>query len=88
MTELQAIFAGRVQGVGFRVTMRAIALKLGIQGTVRNLPNGTVELYAQASREILEELVSSIQREFPASRPDSLIYSKITKTFSHFNIIE
>jgi acylphosphatase len=40
-------YTGRVQGVGFRATCRAIASDHEVAGTVRNLPDGRVELIAQ-----------------------------------------
>jgi len=45
------IFSGRVQGVGFRFTARRIAGRYELSGFVRNLPNGTVEMFAQGGAE-------------------------------------
>lgn len=85
--ELHLIFEGRVQGVGFRAAVLSLALKLGVTGTVRNLPGGTVELEAQASKETLEALITAIQKQFPASRCSSITYTLPTKKFSSFQII-
>ena len=38
------IYQGRVQGVGFRYSVKRIAGGYEVVGTVRNLPDGTVEL--------------------------------------------
>jgi acylphosphatase len=47
-------YSGRVQGVGFRYTTRDVALGFEVTGTVRNLPDGRVELVAEGTREELE----------------------------------
>jgi len=43
------LYSGRVQGVGFRYTARTVAAGFEIAGTVRNLPDGRVELVAEAA---------------------------------------
>jgi acylphosphatase len=56
-TTLAAIVFGRVQGVGFRYFVATRAAKLDLAGTVRNLPNGSVEVKARGERAALEELL-------------------------------
>jgi acylphosphatase len=41
-------YEGRVQGVGFRYTVKSIARGFDVTGTVRNLQDGRVELVAMA----------------------------------------
>lgn len=48
---------GRVQGVGFRWWVLSQARELGLAGSVRNLPDGRVEIRAQGSPVALAALV-------------------------------
>ena len=54
-------YSGRVQGVGFRMTVCRVATGYEVVGAVRNLPDGRVELIAEGSREELEAFRSGIQ---------------------------
>ena len=54
---LEAIVHGLVQGVFFRHNTRLQAERIGLVGTVRNLPEGTVRVVAEGSREQLERLL-------------------------------
>jgi acylphosphatase len=42
----QVFYEGRVQGVGFRATVKRVACGFEVVGWVRNLPDGRVELQA------------------------------------------
>ncbi|MEO8167518.1 MAG: acylphosphatase [bacterium] len=55
------IAEGLVQGVGFRWFVQRRAEALGIYGCVRNLPNGAVEIEAEATRSMLEEFIKEIK---------------------------
>ena len=58
---LHAIVEGHVQGVGFRYFVKENADLLHLNGWVRNLYDGTVELTAEGSREALERLLSAVR---------------------------
>jgi acylphosphatase len=51
---MQVLYSGKVQGVGFRYTAKTTAMGFDVTGTVRNLPDGRVELVAEGTREELE----------------------------------
>jgi acylphosphatase len=44
---LQVLYVGNVQGVGFRFTVKSLASGFDVTGSVRNLPDGGVELIAE-----------------------------------------
>lgn len=46
MIAKRVFYEGRVQGVGFRYTVRYLAKGFDVLGWVRNLPDGRVELLA------------------------------------------
>ncbi|MBK7368839.1 MAG: acylphosphatase [Candidatus Eisenbacteria bacterium] len=54
MHQLHLLVEGRVQGVGFRRFVARLASEHGVNGTVRNLADGTVEVNAEAERSALE----------------------------------
>ena len=58
---LQIFYAGRVQGVGFRYTVKNLACGFEVAGAVRNLADGRVELVAEGARAELEEFRQAIQ---------------------------
>ena len=58
---LRIFYSGRVQGVGFRYTVRTLATGFEVTGAVRNLPDGRVELTAEGSRVELDEFCKAIQ---------------------------
>jgi acylphosphatase len=59
----RVLFAGRVQGVGFRFTCQSLARSFEVAGFVRNLPDGRVELVAEGESGELDAFLSSIRLE-------------------------
>ena len=64
MVAKHIIFAGRVQGVGFRFTAHRMANRHQLTGFVRNLPDGTVEMLAQGPAEDIDDCVQDIKEDF------------------------
>lgn len=60
----RVIFRGRVQGVGFRYTVHAIARGFPVTGYVRNLPDRSVELIVDADDVTFDQFLAEIQRAF------------------------
>ena len=55
---LHVLIAGRVQGVGFRFSARQEAAELGLEGWVRNLPDGRVEGEFTGERSGLDRMLA------------------------------
>ena len=60
--------AGSVQGVGFRWFVQHAAAREGVTGYVRNLPDGTVESYAEGEAEALTRFERAIRSGPPGAR--------------------
>ncbi len=60
---MQVIYSGGVQGVGFRYTAKTVAAGFDLTGTVRNLPDGRVELVAEGDKPELEAFRQAIREE-------------------------
>lgn len=63
---------GRVQGVGFRHFTIQAARSLGLRGTVRNLPDGTVEVRVAGPSERLGSLRSRLREGPPPARVEAV----------------
>jgi len=63
---------GLVQGVWFRQSAADEARRLGLEGWVRNLADGSVEAEAQGERERVEALVRWCHRGPPAARVEGV----------------
>lgn len=59
--EVLAHFNGTVQGVGFRYRVKRILAGEPVQGYVRNLSDGRVQLCLQGEEEVLREVLARIQ---------------------------
>jgi len=64
--------SGRVQGVGFRWYTVRLARELGLRGTVRNCPDGSVEVRAAGPGPALAKLRQGLLEGPPFARVASL----------------
>jgi len=58
---MTVFYSGRVQGVGFRYTVKSLTPGFEVTGAVRNLPDGRVELIAEGTREELDAFREAIR---------------------------
>lgn len=63
---------GLVQGVFYRQSTAIEAERLGLAGSVRNLPDGSVEVVAEGRRAEVETLVAWCRRGPPAARVEDV----------------
>lgn len=86
---LRALFKGRVQGVGFRWTVQDHAERLQLAGTVENLPDGSVEVFASGPRPALEAFLKAIQEEPGPAQIQNVETSYLAKhsAYSQFTIL-
>ena len=80
-------FSGRVQGVGFRYTVKNVALQYNVAGFVKNLPDGRVELVMEGPDPDMDRLVQDVSRRMDGyiKRVDS-VEDPATGEFQQFNI--
>ncbi len=76
------IIKGRVQGVAFRYYTMENAKKNAVYGTVKNLYNGDVEVYAQGNEENIKRFET-----FLNSGPPSAVVVQAVKEEIPFNHI-
>jgi len=68
VTRAELIITGRVQGVFYRASAQEEALRLGLTGEVRNLPDESVEAIVEGPRERVEAFIAWCRRGPPAAR--------------------
>ena len=72
MAEAGYRVTGRVQGVCFRWWTRSLAVRLGVSGTVRNLPDGSVAVHARGTDDQLRRLQTQLAEGPPGARVASV----------------
>jgi len=69
-TTVRVIVKGRVQGVWFRAWTQGEAKGLGLDGWVRNCPDGSVEALFSGPGETVRAMIDRCYRGPPAARVD------------------
>jgi len=60
MQKVRVIYSGRVQGVGFRMTVYELAQEYSVFGSVCNVSDGTVELIAVGQSKALMDFLEAV----------------------------
>jgi acylphosphatase len=68
----RATIRGRVQGVGYRAWVEHEALRLGLDGWVRNRRDGSVEALFAGSEDVVAEMMARCRRGPSAAHVDAV----------------
>jgi acylphosphatase len=63
LQQREVYYSGHVQGVGFRYTVRSLAVQFSVTGYVRNVPNGQVQLVVEGDRSETLQFLDAIRKE-------------------------
>jgi acylphosphatase len=86
---MQIFYSGSVQGVGFRYTVKSVASGFDVAGTVRNLPDGRVELVTEGGKDELSAFREAIRDSGLEHfiRDEAVNWSEATGGFRGFEIV-
>ncbi|KTD16112.1 acylphosphatase [Legionella jordanis] len=83
---MRCYISGKVQGVWFRASAQDEALKLGITGWARNLPDGRVEILACGDQQHLEQFEAWLKKGPP--RAEVTNYSRESLAWQEYHGFE
>ena len=86
---MQILYSGHVQGVGFRYTVKTVSTGFEVAGTVRNLPDGQVELVAEGERDELKAFGEAIRDSGLGHfiQKEALTWAEAQNNFRGFEIV-
>ena len=82
----RVLYAGRVQGVGFRYTVQGIARGFPIAGYVRNLADGRVELVAEGEEPAVAAFLGAVARRWSAHVTEASETDELPQGLAGFTI--
>lgn len=81
------IYAGTVQGVGFRYTTERVARRFSVSGYVQNLPDGRVEVVVEGGSGELDRFLTALEDAMSGYvRDRQVVESPGTGEFAGFTI--
>ena len=89
MNSAEIIVSGKVQGVWFREHIRKSAIILGLNGWVKNNPDGTVSAEVEGEELIINQLIEQINIGSPLSKVEDVEVSWLLfkNKFKSFKIL-
>lgn len=86
---VRVLYSGKVQGVGFRYNAKAVSTGYEVSGTVKNLPDGRVELVAEGDSAELRAFLEAVRQSGlgPRIRSEDVIWAPPTGGYRGFEII-
>ncbi len=87
MKHFKISVTGRVQGVWFRQSTLEKAQELGLAGTVKNMPDGSVGIEAEGSEEALKKLIEWCGEGPDHASVENVVYAESElKNYKGFSI--
>ena len=89
METRRCVALGLVQGVGFRWFVTRNAADLGVRGTVRNRPDGGVEMVLQGAADAVDGLIERIRRGPPGARVETVEEESVPEAprYARFEVV-
>lgn len=86
--QVHLFYSGRVQGIGFRFTAEDVALGLEVAGWVKNLPDGRVEIFAEADEKTLLQFLDKLRNSFLKKyiTKEEISWAEATGKYTDFQI--
>jgi len=86
---MRVLYAGGVQGVGFRFAAKTVAAGYDVVGTVRNLSDGRVELLAEGEEAELTAYRQAIRTSGLENfiKKEDVSWAEATNKFRGFEIV-
>ena len=75
-SNVHVIVSGQVQGVWFRASTKQKADELGLNGWVRNTPDGCVEAVFEGEEEIVEKMINWCGHGPPMAKVENIKVKK------------
>ena len=90
MVRVQVLYSGRVQGVGFRYTVKSLVPGYDVLGVIRNLPDGRVELIVEGKQEELDAFLQAIRDSGLRRniRDEEIVFGNAQDNFRGFEIVK
>ncbi|SNZ12228.1 acylphosphatase [Hydrogenobacter hydrogenophilus] len=76
MVAYRVYVSGIVQGVGFRAYTKNLAESYGLDGWVRNMPDGRVEIFVQGDKDLVWDFLKRVSDGPPLSKVELIQIQK------------
>ena len=88
-SRLQIYYSGRVQGVGFRYTVKGLVPGFEVRGIIRNLADERVELIVEGSKDELGAFRQAIRESGLGAfiSQEEIAWGEATNEFRGFEIV-
>jgi acylphosphatase len=88
--QAKVTYNGRVQGVGFRISVTRIACGYEVTGWVRNRSDGRVEILAEGEEDEVKDFLTAVEESHLKSfiREVNIVWQEAENTHRGFSIVQ